>query len=163
MDISGFLRPESGELPLHLMLLRGILVFILSFLFFRLAGFRTLGKLSLTDHITLLIIGSIMGRSVVTTQPFIPSMMAVFLIICLHRASTWLAFHNKKIGQLIKGRAVLLVKEGKLQNENMRKLDISEHDIMVALRLRACINNLNRVSEAYLERNGDISIVLKDD
>ena len=64
----------------------------------------------------------------------------------LERALSWshcigllalAAYHSHGFGRLIKGEAQVLVQNGKLNRENMRRNHISEHDLEEDMRLSA--------------------------
>jgi uncharacterized membrane protein YcaP (DUF421 family) len=162
MDISELLGPESGELELHHMLIRALLAYIISFILFRIAGLRTLGKFTFFDYITVLVLGSIIGRSIVTTQPFFESMLAVLLIVLLHRLTGYLAFLSKKFGALAKGLPLSLYKNGKYNRQNMFKSQITENDIEECTRLQGNVDDLSKIKEVILERSGGVSIIKND-
>src|SRR5690349_18327270 len=93
MEIIEQLFGEEGVQPDALnMSLRAIFVFIAAFFFMRIAGLRTFGKKTVFDQITLLIVGSILGRSIVSNSPFLPSMLSVLILVILHRLIAVLNF-----------------------------------------------------------------------
>jgi uncharacterized membrane protein YcaP (DUF421 family) len=61
-------------------------------------------------------------------------------------------------GNLIKGRATLVVENGVARKNAMRANDLSEHDLMEDLRMNGNICDLAKVKTAYYERNGHISV-----
>jgi uncharacterized membrane protein YcaP (DUF421 family) len=159
MEYLQLIEPENGELEWHHMVARGILAYIISFVFCRIAGPRTFGRLSFTDNITVLTLGAIIGRSIVTTQPFFPSMIAVLLIVLLHRLSTWISFKNSRFGEIVKGKSIILIKDGIVNTRNLKKVLITENDLHASLRLNGLKEDFTKVKAAYLERSGEISIV----
>ena len=101
-----------------------------------------------------------MGRSIVAAdQPFFESLGAVLLLMVLHRLMALITFHSKRAGVLFKGKNILLFKDGKKQEDNMKRTNITEDDLLEASRKQANVATLNEVKEAHLERSGDISIV----
>ena len=142
------------------MMARAILIFFVALLFVRISGIRTLGKQNAFDNLTVLILGAIMGRSIVAAdQPFFESLGAVLLLMVLHRLMALITFHSKRAGVLFKGKNILLFKDGKKQEDNMKRTNITEDDLLEASRKQANVATLNEVKEAHLERSGDISIV----
>jgi len=59
----------------------------------------------------------------------------------------------------IKGKAVVLVENGRLQRKNMRLNHISEHDLEEDMRLDAATEDLSKIKIARIERSGDISFI----
>jgi len=59
----------------------------------------------------------------------------------------------------IDGSPVILVVHGELQNEKLKKVDVSCDDILVSARQNHGITTLEEIKYAILERNGHISII----
>ena len=68
---------------------------------------------------------------------------------------------NEALIGLIKGNARVLVSEGRIDWENMRRSHISEHDLREELRLNANVDDPAEVKLAVKERSGEIGVVLK--
>lgn len=145
------------------MLIRATTVFFAALAFIRIAGIRTLGKQNAFDQLTLLMLGAIMGRAVVAAeQPFFPSMLAVLLIMLLHRLLARLTFISKTMGKLFKGEPVMLFEHGKPNAENMKKVCITHDDLVENLHLFLNEDDTAKMKSAYLERSGEISIIKKE-
>lgn len=74
---------------------------------------------------------------------------------------SYLAEGGGTFGEAVKGKAELLVKDGEIVREGMRRKSLSERDLEEALRLKASLASCERVEEARFERNGDISVIKK--
>jgi len=160
MDLlNDLLGLNTQKLESYQMACRAIIIFFISLLLIRIAGPRVLGKQSAFDTLTLLMMGAIMGRAVVTTQSFSGSILATLILILLHRLIAWAGFRSKKIGAILKGEKLLLIKDGKKQEKNLSRSNITEEDILAALRRDIHITSLDKIKEVYLERSGQISIV----
>jgi uncharacterized membrane protein YcaP (DUF421 family) len=61
----------------------------------------------------------------------------------------------------VKGRTRILVRDGKVDWDEMRHAHLSKDDLLGALRLQASLQGWEEVSEARLERNGEISVIPK--
>jgi uncharacterized membrane protein YcaP (DUF421 family) len=82
------------------------------------------------------------------------------VLLGLHWLFALLAYHTSWFGTLVKGERVLLIKDGEIQPAGMRRGSITEADLAQALRIQTNQTDPARVRRAYLERNGQISIVL---
>ncbi len=141
---------------------RAVFVFFTSYGYVKIAGIRTFGKFSAFDNLTAIIMGAILARSIVSDQPFFSSLGAALVIVLLHRIVSWATFKNHKLGAVLKGRPLLLVKDGEVQMHNMRKERITEEDIKETMRRTTHCTRIDEIKEAYLERSGQISIIAKD-
>ena len=157
--LNNLLGLEVEKLEPYQMAARAFIIFFIALLMIRIAGIRTFGKQTAFDTLTSLMLGAIIGRAVVTNQSFFGSILATLVLMLLHRLMAWLTFRNKKIGAIIKGKNLLLMKNGKREEENLSKTHITEEDILEALRRDVNITSLEKIKEVYLERSGDISII----
>jgi uncharacterized membrane protein YcaP (DUF421 family) len=80
-------------------------------------------------------------------------------MIGLHWSLAVLAAHIRSFGSLVKGNPILLIKDGRIQQQGVREAGLSGHDLEQALRLQAQETDASRVQLAYLERNGAISVI----
>ena len=71
-----------------------------------------------------------------------------------------MAYHSHEFGNLIKGRAHLIVKDGQPLEHDLRQSHISEHDLIEQLRQHG-LDDLKQVRAAYKERSGEVSVLKK--
>ena len=84
------------------------------------------------------------------------------MLVLLHWLFAAVAFRSQGFGRLVKGRNRLLVLGGEIQWRAMRKSHVTTHDLEEALRREGREPDVSRVKEANLERNGDISLIMRD-
>ena len=150
-------KPE----PMHMML-RAFIVFFVALIFIRIAGVRTLGKQSPFDHLTILILGAVMGRAIVTNQSFEGSILAALVIMILHRIISWITFNSKSAGKVFKGEPLVLFRDGKFIRTNMQKTSITEEDIKEAMHEEINSDDVNDAKEIFIERSGHISVTKEE-
>ena len=159
--LNDLLGLDAGKLTESQMCARAVVIFIASLLYVRLAGIRTLGRQSAFDILTSLMLGAVLGRAIVSEQSFFGSLLAALVIVLLHRLVAWISFRSKKAGKVLKGEALLLVRDGAKNAKHMRQGHITDEDMEEAMRHSANENSMSDVKEIYLERCGEISIVKK--
>lgn len=153
---------EQEDLTLWHMSLRAIVVYIAALTMVQLGEKRFLGKSTAFDVILAIIFGSVVSRAITGSSSFFPTLGAGLVLIGLHWAFAALAFRFSRFGTLIKGSPRVVVKDGEILWEAMRKSNLSENDLRSALRSQARITELSEVKEARLERSGDISVIKTD-
>jgi uncharacterized membrane protein YcaP (DUF421 family) len=155
---------EAERLDAYQMAARTIIVFFMALIFVRVAGIRTFGKKSSFDQVTTLILGTLMGNAIFAAKaPFFPLLLASLIFMLLHRLVAWITYRSHKLGNIIKGEPYLLVKEGTLQQNNLKKLFITKEDIEESLRLTGNKPTISNIKISYLERSGNISFVKNND
>jgi uncharacterized membrane protein YcaP (DUF421 family) len=140
---------------------RAFLIFFVALLLIRLAGIRAFGIRSAFDNIIILLLGAILSRAVVGASSFFPTVVASFVLVVLHRIFAFWSLYNHFIGWIFKGKAVPLYLNGRKQRKNMHRTLISDEDLHESVRLEGNVEDFKEIDAAYLERNGEISVVKK--
>lgn len=160
-DLFGLDR-SAQELEFRQMVLRTLVVFISGIVLVRIADKRSFAKKSAFDVLLILILGSIMGRSITGSERLFPTIGACFVLILLHRLMSLLACRWPSFEKLVKGHTDVLVKDGRVQESTLRAHHISEDDLAEQLRLKAMMSGITNVRLACLERSGEISFIKQD-
>ncbi len=141
------------------MALRTLVVYALSLIIVRLGSKRFLSEATAFDVIVGIMLGSVMSRAINGSAPFVPTVLSGTVLVGIHWLLGILAFHAGWFGTLVKGSPVLLIKDGEVQEQNMRQTGLSPNDLEQALRLRSNQTDPAKIKLAYLERNGGISVI----
>jgi uncharacterized membrane protein YcaP (DUF421 family) len=149
---------DVGAVP---MALRTIVVYGISLAIVRLGNKRFLSDASAFDVIVGIMLGSIMSRAINGSAPLLPTVVAGVVLVGLHWLFATLAFRTDWFGSIVKGDPVLLVKDGDLQWDGMRRGKVSPRDLEQALRMQGEPADIAKIQLAYLERNGQVSIVTR--
>lgn len=143
------------------MAIRAIIVFIVATALLRISNKRIFGKYSSFDIVIDIILGSILSRAITANAPFFATIIASIVLVFLHRFLGLLAWKNDFFEDLVKGRHQMLVKEGRIRWKEMARHNISRKDLEEAMRRVGHTSEVEKVKYAFLERSGDISIILK--
>ena len=141
------------------MALRTIIIYAFTLAIVRLGSKRFLGHASAFDTIVGIMIGSVMSRAINSSAPFVPTLVAGVVFVGMHWLLAVLSVHIAWFGPLVKGNPVLLIRDGQIQEQGMRRGGITKHDLAEALRLHTKPSDPAQIKLAYLERNGGISII----
>jgi len=141
------------------MALRTMIIYAVTLVLIRLGSKRFLSEATAFDVIVGIMLGSVMSRAINSSAPLFPTLLAGAVFIGLHWFFAFLAHHTTWFGPIVKGNPVLLIKDGKIQQQGVRETGLSTHDLEQALRLQAQATDPSKVKLAYLERNGKISII----
>lgn len=152
-------KPE--DLTLLQVSFRGIIVFISALTMLRMSAKRFLGRKTAFDFILMFMMSSMLSRAINGSAPLLPTIASGFVLVWLHRLIAALAFHFHWFGTLVKGHDDIIISDGKLHDETLRKHYLSERDIREDLRLRS-VSDPAEVREARLERSGEVSVIRKE-
>jgi len=153
---------EAEDLESRHMAVRAVVVFVFAVVIVRLGKKRFIGENTAFDVILGVMLGSIVSRAITGQSPFVPTLVAAVVLVGLHWFFSQIAVRWDGFGTLIKGSARTLVRDGEVDWKAMKRGNISENDLLEALRLKASLSGWEQVSEARLERNGEISIIRKE-
>jgi uncharacterized membrane protein YcaP (DUF421 family) len=104
-------------------------------------------------------LGSIMSSAINGSAPFLQTILVGSVLVGTHWLIARIAFHSDWFGPLVKGKPILLIKEGEIQEQGMREAGLSDMDLTQALRMQNNHTDPANIKEAYLERNGNISVI----
>jgi len=145
--------------PLVSVAARAVLVYVAGLVVVRLGKNRLLGRATAFDIILAFILGSLFSRAVNGSASLVPTLTAALVLVGLHGALAALARRSERLDDLVKGRRLVLVHDGRIEAHNLRRADLSERDLREELRLEAGIETLDEVAEVSMERNGRLSVV----
>ncbi|QKG54039.1 YetF domain-containing protein [Hymenobacter sp. BRD67] len=84
------------------------------------------------------------------------------MLVALHRLLAWASFHSEWMGKLVKGEALLLAEQGRPIPEHLSQAYLSQKDLLDGLHTNANLAHLDQTEAVYLERDGSISVVKKE-
>jgi uncharacterized membrane protein YcaP (DUF421 family) len=141
--------------------LRVIVAYLVLLIVLRIMGYREFGRLSALDMIVAFMFAMIAATSFTNlATPFIYSLFALCLIALIHFAIRIIGLWWPRFQQFIQGKPVILIKDGKILEKNLRKVYLNHDDLLMELRLK----NIPRVADvefAILEPVGKISAIKK--
>lgn len=143
--------------------LRGLAIYMFLLVVFRLSGKRSLAEITPFDFVLLLIIAETTQQGLLGQDYSITG--ALLLIVTLISAEiglTLLKQRSRRIDRWIEGEPVVLVENGRLQQEVLHAERVDEDDVMEAARRWRGLERLDQIKLAVLERDGNITIVPRE-
>jgi uncharacterized membrane protein YcaP (DUF421 family) len=150
---------EVMMLDMHL-IWKAILVVLGGTLLLRIAGRKSISQMSLAQVVIMIGIGSLLvqpiaGESIWTTL-FVGLILVVSLVVI-----EYMQIKADWIEKFITGRSKVLIKDGELQIDTLKKLRLTVDQLEMKLRQNQ-IRTLSDVQEATLEPNGQVGVILKE-
>ena len=157
-DLLG-LKLEANDLSLLQVSLRAVVVLIATLVMVRVAEKRFLSRVNALDAILAFILGSMLSRAINGSAPFFGTLAGGFVLVLFHRVLSAWAYRSERFGNLVKGTEEILIENGKVCDQPLRRNHITEKDLFEELRLNGNLDGLHKVKKAVMERNGEISVV----
>ncbi|MGD9723141.1 MAG: DUF421 domain-containing protein [Pirellulales bacterium] len=128
----------------------------------RLAGKRELAQLNAMDLIVLLMLANTVQNAIIgPDNSVIGGLIGASTLLLLNHVVVRYLFSHPKIDQLIEGRPVKLVEDGKPRRADMQRELITRHELEAAAHKQG-FRSLGEVQTATLEPSGVISFVGKE-
>lgn len=132
-------------------------------LYTRLAGLRSFSKMSSFDFAMTVAIGSLIATTVLTADPpLLRAAAALATLYLLQFGVAWLRVRFDAVGHTVDNQAVLLMEDGRILEDAMRRAAVSRSDLIAKLR-EANVLRLEQVRAVVMETTGDISVLHADD
>ena len=123
------------------------------------SGKGNLAPSSASDQIINYVFGGVMGGAIYNSSVRIPDFIVVLCIWCVFVLSMkWVKKRNLKAKQLIDGKALIIIDDGKIDITNCKKARLSAHDVAFKLRTNG-IYASKAVKRALVEQNGQFIII----
>lgn len=143
-------------------ILRTLVVYVLIIIIFRLMGKREIGELSILDLVVFIMIAesAVMGIENIE-KPLMETIVPMFLLMVIQILLATLSLKSKKLRELVDGKPSILIENGKINENEMKRQRYNFDDLLIQLREKN-ISNLADVEFAILEPSGKLSVFEKD-
>lgn len=143
---------------------RAVLLFAYGLMLLRLSGRRTFGHWSALDVILSIIVGSALGRAMTGSAPLLGTMTAAAVLVVLHVLLGKAVTHSAWLARIVEGDAVLLARNGIIDQGACTAHMISQADLAEALRHEGLDPDcgLDNIKLAVLEPSGKLSVIKQD-
>lgn len=141
---------------------RGVLVYLILLIVFRLSGKRTLSQTTPFEFVLLLIISETIQQALVGNDHSITNgLLLALTLVSLSIAMSLLKQWSPRADKLLDGLPVVLMEKGRLMRDRMDKVRVDEEDILEAGRALQAVERLDQIEYAVLERSGDVTVIPK--
>jgi uncharacterized membrane protein YcaP (DUF421 family) len=125
----------------------------------RIFGRRQLGQLTVLDLVVVLLIGSAVETAMIHGDLSLSAgLTSAATLLILNRAMTLAFLRSDRFSHLVNGGPILLVHNGHVIEEHLRRVGLTRDDLDEGLRSRGYSASAD-VREAVLETDGSISVI----
>ncbi|MBO7179378.1 MAG: DUF421 domain-containing protein [Clostridia bacterium] len=127
----------------------------------RIMGKRNIGELQPTELVITLLLSEFAAIPIEDNSvPLLNSLIPVMILISLEIINSVISMKSTKFRNLSDGNALIIIKDGKLDQKQLKKLRFTVDDVLSALRQKD-VFDINEVAYAVIETNGTLSVLLK--
>jgi len=150
------------DTPVLEIILRGTVTYLLVFLLLRTVVKQAVGGVNLADILLIVMIADAAQNAMAGTYESISDgLILVATLAFWSWTIDWLSVHVSFVGRLTHPMPIEIVKDGAELKRAMRKEMITHEELMSQVRL-AGAETIDEVRRAWVEGNGEISIVIYD-
>ena len=143
--------------------LRTAIVYAIILIGVRIAGKREIGQMTTFDLVLLLLLSNAVQNAMTGPDTsLLGGIEAALTLFAVNIAVVYAAFRLPNVQRGLAGRATLLINNGHVIRENLRRELITEDELLAALREHGCVSPAD-VAMAVLEVDGSISVVRRED
>lgn len=134
--------------------------------FFLLVAMRLMGKRQMSEFqpfefaITLVAADLACIPMSDNTIPIIYGIIPIFTLVILHNILTFAAIKSHRFRKLINGKPVILIDDGKIDCDILKKCGMTANDLLESLREQGYFK-IGEIGYAVLETNGKVSVLQK--
>lgn len=146
---------------MFIVMIRAILLYILIIFCMRFMGKRQIGELQPGELVITMMISNMAILPIEDTNiPMLAGAVPILILVCFEIILSVFTLRWKKLRKFISGSPVVIIENGVLKQQELKKLRFSIDDLMEGLRSKD-IFDVSEVLYALVETNGKISVVKK--
>jgi uncharacterized membrane protein YcaP (DUF421 family) len=143
--------------------LRTILTYFIVFIMLRLMGKREIGKLSVFDLVISIMIAEIAVFVIEdTNKPMMEGILPMVTLVGIQILIAFITLKSLWLRQAIDGVPSIIIDNGKIQRDEMKRQRYNLNDLMLQLRQNH-VTDVEEVAFAILETTGKLTVVKKED
>ena len=136
---------------------RALMFYILLLAVMRIMGKREVGQLQPFELIVMILISELAANTVYDIeQPTLPAIITVLVLVFAQTSLSLLMLKSEKLRTWVSGKPSILIEDGVIQEEELRRQHYSLDDLLEELRANGYFS-IQEVSCAVLETSGRIS------
>lgn len=129
------------------------------FILTKLMGYRQMSQMSMFDYVNGITIGSIAAEMATSLEEnFVQPLTAMIVYAAAALFLSWLGSKSIKARRIIEGTPLILMNNGELYRDNLKKAKIDVTEFLVQCRVNGYFD-VSRLETAILEGNGKISFL----
>lgn len=141
--------------------LRTIILYLLVVTGLRMMGKRQVGEMQPSELVVAIMISDLASIPMQDVGiPLLSGVIPIFTLIIVEIALSQISLKNRKFRKLLTGKPSVIIHNGKILRDEMKKLRFNHDDLKEQLRIQGYVR-IDDINFAILETNGQLSIIPK--
>ena len=139
--------------------IRTVILYSILILVIRLMGKRQLGEMEPMEFVVTMLLANLAAVPMQETGiPLLAGLIPILVVLSMELLLSVLVYHSVRARRLLCGKPVILMENGRLLQENMKKTRITPDELTEFLRMEG-VADLASVKYAILETSGQMSVL----
>ena len=140
---------------------RATIIYLLILVAMRILGKRQIGDLQPSELVITILLSEIFSIPMQDTKiPLLDTFVPVFLLVGFELITSAISVKSIKFRKLLDGNSIMIIKNGVLDQKQLKKLRYTVDDLLEALRKKD-VFDISSVEYAIIETDGTLSVCLK--
>ncbi|WP_338508774.1 YetF domain-containing protein [Pseudomonas poae] len=140
--------------------LRAAAIYLVLMVLFKIAGRRSLAELTTFDLVLLMVIGEATQQALLGDDfSLTNALLVIATLITIDIGLSLIKQRSRWFSRLLDGGPTIVVENGQLLHERLKRARLDEDDILEAARSAQGIVEIRQIKFAILERNGKLSVI----
>lgn len=142
---------------------RTVLLYVVILIVLRIMGKREVGELGIIDVVVFVIMAEVAAFALDSPdKKLVNSIVPIIILLAIQLVSSYFSLKSKKFRDLVDGEPSVLIRDGKILEDEMRRQRYNLDDLFQQLREND-IGSIQDVTYAFLEPSGNLSAFTKED
>lgn len=140
--------------------IRTIILYLILIIVIRLLGKRQIGEMEASEFVVTMLVANLAAIPMQDGGiPLYSGLVPILTVLGVELVLSTLSLHSVKFRRLLCGKPVILIENGKVLQENLRKTRVTLDELTGHLREKDVLD-IKSVQYAILETNGNLSVFL---
>lgn len=142
---------------------RTVLFYVIILLALRIMGKREVGELGVIDVVVFIIMAEVAAFALDSTdEKLMEAIVPIAVLLVIQLLTSYVSLKSKKFRNFVDGDPSVLIRNGEIIEEEMRKQRYNLDDLFQQLREQQ-VGSVREVTFAFLEPSGNLSVFTKND
>lgn len=143
-------------------LIRTVILYVSVVACIRIMGKRQIGDMQPNELVVTILLSEIASLPIQDiNQPVLIGVVSMFSLVVLELLLSMLSLKWGRARTLLNGRPTIIINDGKLDQQAMKRVRVSVDDLLSCLRQQGAFS-IDEVRYAIIETNGQLSVMLRE-
>ena len=142
---------------------RTVFLYVFILVVLRVMGKREVGELSVIDVVVFVIMAEVVAFALESPdKDLFMSIIPILILLAIQLISSYISLKSKKFRDLVDGDPTVIIRHGKIIEDEMRRQRYNLDDLFQQLREQQ-VGSIRDVTFAFLEPSGNLSVFTKEE